>query len=146
MTRTTAHLSRRLGIDPEGTLRWQDVDGLAYEVTGSRKHTGLSICYTDATQSQMPYQVNDYDQQPISTPLPMPACQTSEEYYTQQDSTGMRSLGVGLMAASTLLMVAVLYLVVGFVVSCFAPAPAGEARTEETTGRQSVALTSPVTR
>lgn len=52
-------LSRCLGIDAKGALRWQTIEGTSFVVTGRRDNI-FSLDLHSATRSTMPYSPNDY--------------------------------------------------------------------------------------
>lgn len=60
MKSTRPELSRRLGIDADQVLRWQDSEGFAHELLGGRYDGSHLLDYFTATRSTMPYAPNDY--------------------------------------------------------------------------------------
>ena len=97
-----SELSRRLGIDAEGALRWQTSDGTSYAVVGPGDRI-FSIDLSSATESTMPYAVNDYTQAPLSHNEPAEA----EEYNAM---AAKPTLSHKLTAIAGVVMLAVLML------------------------------------
>ncbi|MCB2379831.1 hypothetical protein LGH70_19700 [Hymenobacter sp. BT635] len=72
-----SELSRRLGIDAGGALRWQASDGTSFIVTGRHDMIyRLDLC--SAAPSTMPYAVNDFT--PASATLSYNGPTEAEEY------------------------------------------------------------------